>query len=126
MVGANLSGSGVDDPDAYFFEHYACGSERNYTNYCNSVPNRGRPLSSQTATLADAAAPTLRGAPRARRCRASRGRSLHDPICRPSSFAPSNEVGPSICALTNEIEEPNANSPPYSGRRGYSGTLNKL
>jgi ABC-type transport system substrate-binding protein len=22
-------------PDAYFFEHYACGSERNYTNYCN-------------------------------------------------------------------------------------------
>jgi peptide/nickel transport system substrate-binding protein len=37
MVGANLSGSGVDDPDAYFFEHYACGSERNYTNYCNPV-----------------------------------------------------------------------------------------
>ena len=35
MVGANLTGSGVDDPDAYFFEHYACGSERNYTNYCN-------------------------------------------------------------------------------------------
>src|SRR5207253_6388054 len=35
QVGANLSGSGVDDPDAYFYEHYACGSERNYTNYCN-------------------------------------------------------------------------------------------
>ena len=35
MVGANLSGSGVDEPDAYFYEHYACGSERNYTNYCN-------------------------------------------------------------------------------------------
>ena len=35
MVGANLSGSGVDDPDAYLYEHYACGSERNYTNYCN-------------------------------------------------------------------------------------------
>jgi peptide/nickel transport system substrate-binding protein len=35
MLGANLSGSGVDDPDAYFYEHYACGSERNYTNYCN-------------------------------------------------------------------------------------------
>ena len=34
-VAGNLSGSGVDDPDAYFFEHYACGSERNYTNYCN-------------------------------------------------------------------------------------------
>jgi peptide/nickel transport system substrate-binding protein len=35
QVGMNLSGSGVDDPDAYFYEHYACGSERNYTNYCN-------------------------------------------------------------------------------------------
>jgi peptide/nickel transport system substrate-binding protein len=35
VLAANLTGSGVDDPDAYFFEHYACGSERNYTNYCN-------------------------------------------------------------------------------------------
>jgi peptide/nickel transport system substrate-binding protein len=35
MLAANLTGSGVDDPDAYFYEHYACGSERNYTNYCN-------------------------------------------------------------------------------------------
>ena len=35
IMAANLSGSGVDDPDAYFYEHYACGSERNYTNYCN-------------------------------------------------------------------------------------------
>jgi peptide/nickel transport system substrate-binding protein len=35
MVGLNLTGSGVDDPDAWFFEHYACGSDRNYTNYCN-------------------------------------------------------------------------------------------
>jgi peptide/nickel transport system substrate-binding protein len=25
----------VDDPDAHFYENYACGSERNYTNYCN-------------------------------------------------------------------------------------------
>ncbi len=36
MLAANLTGSGVDDPDAYFYEHYACGSERNYTNYCNA------------------------------------------------------------------------------------------
>src|SRR2546430_9120880 len=35
MIAGNLTGSEVDDPDAYFFEHYACGSERNYTNYCN-------------------------------------------------------------------------------------------
>jgi peptide/nickel transport system substrate-binding protein len=36
-IAGNLTGSGVDDPDAYFYEHYACGSERNYTNYCNPV-----------------------------------------------------------------------------------------
>jgi peptide/nickel transport system substrate-binding protein len=35
MIGMNLTGSGVDDPDAWLFEHYACGSDRNYTNYCN-------------------------------------------------------------------------------------------
>jgi peptide/nickel transport system substrate-binding protein len=34
-IAGNLTGSGVDDPDAYFYEHYACGSDRNYTNYCN-------------------------------------------------------------------------------------------
>ena len=34
-VGLNLTGSGVDDPDQNFYENYACGSERNYTNYCN-------------------------------------------------------------------------------------------
>ena len=25
----------MDDPDQNFYENYACGSERNYTNYCN-------------------------------------------------------------------------------------------
>lgn len=35
MVGMNLTGLGVDDPDAMFYENYACGSERNYTGYCN-------------------------------------------------------------------------------------------
>jgi peptide/nickel transport system substrate-binding protein len=35
MVGMNLTGVGVDDPDAMFYENYACGSERNYTGYCN-------------------------------------------------------------------------------------------
>ena len=34
-VGLNLTASGVDDPDQQFFENYACGSERNYTGYCN-------------------------------------------------------------------------------------------
>ena len=35
QVGLNLTGVGVDDPDVNFFENYACGSERNYTGYCN-------------------------------------------------------------------------------------------
>jgi peptide/nickel transport system substrate-binding protein len=35
QVGLNLTGSGVDDPDQQFYENYACGSERNYTAYCN-------------------------------------------------------------------------------------------
>jgi peptide/nickel transport system substrate-binding protein len=34
-VGLNLTGSGVDDPDQQFYENYACGSMRNYTNYCD-------------------------------------------------------------------------------------------
>jgi len=35
QVGLNLTGLGVDDPDANFYENFACGSERNYTGYCN-------------------------------------------------------------------------------------------
>ena len=35
QIGLNLTGNGIDDPDQSFYENYACGSERNYTNYCN-------------------------------------------------------------------------------------------
>ena len=35
QVGLNLTGVGVDDPDANFFENYSCGSQRNYAGYCN-------------------------------------------------------------------------------------------
>ena len=35
QIGLNNTGSAVDDPDQQFFENYACGSERNYTGYCN-------------------------------------------------------------------------------------------
>jgi peptide/nickel transport system substrate-binding protein len=35
MVGMNLTGLAVDDPDVALFENYACGSQRNYTGYCN-------------------------------------------------------------------------------------------
>ncbi len=34
-VGMNVQGTGIDDPDVMFFENYLCGSERNYTSYCN-------------------------------------------------------------------------------------------
>jgi len=34
-VGLNVTGNAVDDPDQTFYENYACGSERNFTQYCN-------------------------------------------------------------------------------------------
>jgi len=34
-VGMNTTGNGIDDPDQQFYENFACGSERNYTGYCN-------------------------------------------------------------------------------------------
>ena len=35
QIGANLTGIGIDDPDANLYENFACGSPRNYTFYCN-------------------------------------------------------------------------------------------
>ena len=35
QIGANLTGLGPDDPDANFYENFACGSPRNYSGYCN-------------------------------------------------------------------------------------------
>ena len=35
IVGLDNTGNAVDDPDQNFYENYACGSERNYTQYCN-------------------------------------------------------------------------------------------
>ncbi len=35
QIGANLTAAGVDDPDAYLYENYKCGSARNYTDYCS-------------------------------------------------------------------------------------------
>ncbi len=34
-VALNLTGGAVDDPDQNLFENYACGSLRNYNNYCD-------------------------------------------------------------------------------------------
>jgi peptide/nickel transport system substrate-binding protein len=34
-IGMNLTAAALDDPDVNLYENYACGSERNYTKYCN-------------------------------------------------------------------------------------------
>ena len=34
-VALNLTGSGVDDPDATLIENFACKSDNNFTKYCN-------------------------------------------------------------------------------------------
>jgi peptide/nickel transport system substrate-binding protein len=34
-IGLNLTGNGIDEPDQAFYENFGCGSERNYTQYCN-------------------------------------------------------------------------------------------
>jgi len=35
QMGMNATAIGIDDPDANFYETYACGSQRNYSDYCN-------------------------------------------------------------------------------------------
>jgi len=35
-LGFTVSETGLDDPDQMFYENYLCGSERNYTGYCNA------------------------------------------------------------------------------------------
>jgi peptide/nickel transport system substrate-binding protein len=34
-VGVNVTETAVDDPDPVFYENYVCGTQRNYTGYCN-------------------------------------------------------------------------------------------
>ena len=40
QIGANLTASGIDDPDGYLFENYKCGASRNYTDYCSEAMDR--------------------------------------------------------------------------------------
>jgi peptide/nickel transport system substrate-binding protein len=46
-IGANLTAGGFDDPDAYLYENYRCGSSRNYTDYCSDEMDRLIDLQSQ-------------------------------------------------------------------------------
>ncbi len=52
-VGLNLTGNAVDDPDQTFYENYSCGSERNYTHYCNKDLEK---LFDQQSQMTDVAA----------------------------------------------------------------------
>jgi peptide/nickel transport system substrate-binding protein len=40
QVGTNRTGIGLDEPDANFYENYACGSPRNYSFYCSEEVGR--------------------------------------------------------------------------------------
>jgi peptide/nickel transport system substrate-binding protein len=35
-LGFTVTETGLDDPDQMFYENYSCGSERNYTGYCDA------------------------------------------------------------------------------------------
>ena len=50
MVALNLTGTYVDDPDALFYENYACGGVGNYNGYCNKEVDK---LIDQQSTESD-------------------------------------------------------------------------
>ena len=40
MVGLNLTGASVDDPDQVLYANFSCGAEANYTGYCSAEFDR--------------------------------------------------------------------------------------
>jgi peptide/nickel transport system substrate-binding protein len=48
QVALNLTGTGIDDPDAMLFENYRCGSQRNFSGYCSEEIDRLMVEQSQT------------------------------------------------------------------------------
>jgi peptide/nickel transport system substrate-binding protein len=48
QVALNLTGIGIDDPDANFFENFKCGSQRNFSGYCSEEIDRLMVQQSQT------------------------------------------------------------------------------
>src|SRR4026208_2483662 len=48
QVALNLTGGGIDDPDAQLFENYRCGSQRNFSGYCSEEIDRLMLEQSQT------------------------------------------------------------------------------
>jgi peptide/nickel transport system substrate-binding protein len=52
QVALNLTGIGIDDPDANFFENFKCGSQRNFSGYCSEAIDRLMVEQSQTVDRA--------------------------------------------------------------------------
>jgi len=52
QIAANLTGLGVDDPDANFYENFSCGSPRNYGGYCSEEVGRLIEQQSQETDMA--------------------------------------------------------------------------
>jgi peptide/nickel transport system substrate-binding protein len=48
QIALNLTGIGIDDPDAQLFENYRCGSQRNFSGYCSEEIDRLMLEQSQT------------------------------------------------------------------------------
>lgn len=48
QVALNLTGVGIDDPDAQLYENYRCGSQRNFSGYCSEEIDRLMTEQSQT------------------------------------------------------------------------------
>jgi len=48
QIAMNRTGVGADEPDINFFENYTCGSQRNYSDYCN--PDLEKKMVEQSST----------------------------------------------------------------------------
>ena len=58
QLGINISGFGVDDPDAILFENYGCTSIRNYTGYCDEGVSASSSTSSRRSSTRRSGSPS--------------------------------------------------------------------
>ena len=66
-IGLTVSENGLDDPDQQFYENFVCGSERNYTGYCNPEVDKLIDQQSRKATSRSAAGLSGRSSAASRR-----------------------------------------------------------
>jgi peptide/nickel transport system substrate-binding protein len=72
VIGLNITANAIDDPDQAFYENFACGSERNYSQYCNPELEKKFDLQSAEFDLA-----------KRRLLVWDIDRNLHDDVARP-------------------------------------------